>query len=321
MSNLSFPTLFGAALVLTLCVVELPAQKKKGGGSTPPPAPAIAFAASGIKVMNADGSNVRTVVALRRGESAGFPCWSPDGQQLAFNGVLGGQRGIWRVNLDGSGLQFLAPQANHLGLFNRLDWSRVPAPDGRHKILFPSDDVGGKPDLFVVNVDGTGLQNLTNSPGVTDKNGCWTRDATGICYGTWDGSTFPSYHAKVLTLGPAASGGIEVTAMAVMLDGWVFGDGQMAHGSDVLLLCGGPTPSPTFAIFAVDITVLPWSPRMVYGNREVQYAPSFSPDDQRMVMRRQGNGPDAGIFTANADGSGLVRIYGSSGYMPAWRHN
>ncbi|MBK8977824.1 MAG: PD40 domain-containing protein [Planctomycetes bacterium] len=128
MSIRSSRSALAAAAVLVLVAVGLPAQKKGGGGSTPPADPAIAFAEAGIKVMNADGSNVRTVVALRRGEGAWFPSWSPDGTQLVFTANLGGQRGVYKIGLDGSPPQFLTPVSGIMGSY--VDWSRVPAPDG-----------------------------------------------------------------------------------------------------------------------------------------------------------------------------------------------
>lgn len=308
MSTPSFLSVVGTAAVLVLLAVDLPAQKKGGGGTAPPPAPAIAFADNGIKVMNADGTNVRTVVALRRGEYASFPSWSPDGLQLAFSGGLGGQLGIWKVNVDGSALQLLAPQAFQ----SFTDWTRVPAPDGRHKIAFLDAGVGGGDDVFVVNTDGTGLQNLTSSP-EWEQCATWTRDATGL----WCGVDAWSSGVSVLLLAAQPGGGIAVTAAPVALSGWYFSDCRVAHTSDLILFRGGAW-FPQLTIQVLDPIALPWTPQQVYADGAVLGAPSFAPDDSRVVLRR--NGKNGGIFTANPDGSGSVRIR-SSGVWPCWRHN
>ena len=58
-----------------------------------------------IRVMNADGSDVRNVTGPDYGHVDGL-AWSPDGSRLAFS-LQGG--GIWIVGVDGSGLTELIP--------------------------------------------------------------------------------------------------------------------------------------------------------------------------------------------------------------------
>lgn len=50
------------------------------------PNPEIAYSEAGIRVMNADGTNVRTVVPLGRNEFATYPSWSAVGSQIVFDG-------------------------------------------------------------------------------------------------------------------------------------------------------------------------------------------------------------------------------------------
>jgi len=206
----------------------------------------------------------------------------------------------------------LAPQAGIV--LSSTDWSRAPAPDGRFKITFRSTGVGDALDVFVVNTDGTGLQNLTNSNDQDSSPG-WTRDGTGIYHGTLPTS------CRLMQLGAVPGGGVTALASVDMLTNWDFIECQVGNTSNLLLFRGGPGPGfPTAGIWVVDTTVLPWSPQLVYADGQVQRAPAFAPNDQRIVLRRNGNGQTAGIFTANPDGSGALRIR-SSGTDVAWRHN
>jgi len=295
-----------AIAALFVCPADLVAQS---------PNPAIVFVDSGIKVMNADGTNVRTVVALGRNDWVAGPSWSPDGQQLAFCGKRGTARGIWKVNLDGTGVQFLATQAGIVP--SNTDWSRVPAPDGRAKVAFRSTGVGGNFDLFVVNTDGTGRQNLTNS--LEDEGApSWTRDGTGLLAGMIE----PTFYVRLHVLGALPLGGLAVLATPEQLTGWILDECQFANGSDLMMFRGGPQTGNQFpnSIWIVDTTAVPWTPTMVYGDGQLQRAPSFSPNDGRIVLRHLGSGQTAGIFTANPNGTSPVRIR-STGTEPSWKHN
>jgi Tol biopolymer transport system component len=130
----------------------------------------IAFVASAsyqgagdIFVMNADGSDLRNVTNTVR-TSFDF-AWSPDGRTLAFTGHGGD---IYTVHADGTGLHKLT---NGPGWDVDGRWS----PDGR-RIAFVSsrDDPAHRTyDLFVMNTDGSGQQNLTHTPDVSELGVSW----------------------------------------------------------------------------------------------------------------------------------------------------
>jgi TolB protein len=144
-----------------------------GGESDPswsPDGQHIAFTRTGppgelrIVVMNADGSakHAVTPTSIHTGDAGITAAWSPDGRRIAFDDHYA----IYVLNADGSGLRRLAQNA----AFG--SWS----PDGR-KLIFvrlrhpnqgrpatPAARPAG-PELWVMNVDGSGQRNLTRIGG------------------------------------------------------------------------------------------------------------------------------------------------------------
>jgi len=120
-----------------------------------------------IYVMNADGSNVQRLTNYPAYDSG--PKWSPDGKKVTFircgdsNG-LGCSKTphLWGVNADGS---------NPTQLTDTPAYGSAWSPDGT-KIIFVN--VGsGAADLFVMNPDGSGLTNITNTSGKYELSPSW----------------------------------------------------------------------------------------------------------------------------------------------------
>jgi Tol biopolymer transport system component len=144
---------------------------------------------SDIYLANADGGGSRRLTQSPQRD--GDPVWSPDGRRLAFVrvGYGVGDRAlgfgdIYLVNVDGSGLRRLVRAISPLvrmpggptwGFSANPAWS----PDGR-RIAFVSNR-DGSDDIFVVNVDGTGLRNMTRSRG-NDHDPVWSPDGRVIAF-------------------------------------------------------------------------------------------------------------------------------------------
>lgn len=127
-----------------------------------------------IYVMNADGSDVRQ---LSNNGSADFPDWSPDGNWITYSA----ENEIFIVPVDGS-----EEARNLTNSPESNDFESVWSPDGS-RIAWAS----GTPDdpnanLFVVNADGSKVQQLTDSSNVSNVK--WTVD--GQIFINWDGSEY-----------------------------------------------------------------------------------------------------------------------------------
>jgi Tol biopolymer transport system component len=83
------------------------------------------------------------------------PDWSPDSQQVVYRSGRDNRTGNWISNRTDSGHRLLTNQ----GTDSFPAWS----PNGQ-TIAF-SRDVGGNVDIYIVNIDGSNLQRLTDAPG------------------------------------------------------------------------------------------------------------------------------------------------------------
>jgi Tol biopolymer transport system component len=94
-----------------------------------------------LYIMNADGSDVRTVTA--RDEGAIFhPTWSPDGRRIAFAKCLAGVCDIYAVNPDGSDLERLTAM-DPARLFDPAAFDPAWSPDGARIAFTLQSSSGG----------------------------------------------------------------------------------------------------------------------------------------------------------------------------------
>lgn len=124
-----------------------------------------------ITVMEPDGSGK---VQLTSGD---FPDWSPDGTKIAY--VLGSS--LFVMNADGSGQTLVqGPFSDRISSYRHPSWS----PDGT-KLVFAAGFFGGgdRSELFVVDVDGSGLREITPGP-LQGWWPSWSPDGTKIAFRT-----------------------------------------------------------------------------------------------------------------------------------------
>jgi len=111
-----------------------------------------------VYLMSADGTNVRRLTFEGSYNSA--PVWSPKGNWIAY--VCRADRRFLKICLispDGQARQLLTSGSSN-------DESPSWSPDGRH-VAFSSTR-NGKRDIYIINVDGAGLERLTANGAFND---------------------------------------------------------------------------------------------------------------------------------------------------------
>ena len=157
-----------------------------------------------IAVIDPVNPNIVQITHDNNGNQA--PSWSPDGKQIAYSSNLDGNANIFAIGIDGRDRIRLT---NHPGPEAHPDWS----PDGEHIAFMGhragigwdiylvntrtfvetqvTDGTGGcqepswspdgtkialvkgRGDIYVINPDGAGLTNITNTPDVRELSPDW----------------------------------------------------------------------------------------------------------------------------------------------------
>ena len=247
----------------------------------------IAYAkVGGIFAMNPDGSDQ---VQITVGEDLD-PVWSPDGQRIAFVRRAGGMQSVRVVNSNGTGdSPVTSPIA---GAVETPTWSS----DGG-RIAFTVD----QEDIWVVNVDGSGLTQITGTPN-EEAYLSWAPDGSRIAFTT---------SASIYAVKPDGSDPRALfTAGDLYWPDWSPDGQSMAFSS--LYDCDGDT--------CMDIVTRrldgSGGTHVVGSNGDFSATfgrPSWSPDGTRIVLTEGGR-----IVTRNLNGTGAVNT-GVQGAVPDWQ--
>jgi TolB protein len=218
-------------------------------------------------------------------------------------------RGLTRVAAALAALLWLAaPAASQAAPFN----GRIAFASDRAE---PPAGAPRKFDIFTMNADGSGLRRLTTSP-AGDRQPDWSPAGTDLAY-TIDKPDSP-INFEVARMAADGSGYRQLTTTPALeassQPSW------LPDGRGILYRRSGP--SGVGSIWQMGLAGE--SPALRFQPPNVPLYPTWSPDMRRVLFTAilsTGGDTDRGIFTMNADGSGLLKLFDVAGAYdsaPAW---
>jgi TolB protein len=241
-----------------------------------------------IYVMKADGTDWKKVTGDEKNEF--FPSWAKNDQRLYFGAnVQGGKEGdIFGINLDGTNLTQLTKN-------NQRNYAPSVSPDGK-KIVFNSERVERKPQIYVMNADGSEIKTLTNDDTLAFYNPLWSPDGKKIVYYTEKGDN----KDQIWTMNADGSDQKLLTADL----GHNFYPSWSADSRQVIFSSkrdGEETMIYSINADGTGLKKLIATPNCVYAR--------ISPDGKQIAFI-SGKFPETYIFIADADGSHPIKITG-----------
>ncbi len=251
-----------------------------------------------IYIMDADGSNQRQLTGTSGAERG--PAWSPDGAHIAFYGALSENDNydIYVIDADGSNLRNLTQSPD-------ID-DRYPAwsPDGTRLAFHSNRD--GDFEIYVINLDGTGLTALTDND-VDDLGPDWSPDGTQIAFHTslWD---FP-YELAILDLNTGQIRRLTNNNDTNTFPTWSPDGTQIAYNA-----ISSIDANANIYIMQADGT----GRRQITNDNARNTFPDWSPDGTQIIYQR-GNPDISATYTIPVAGGTPTALTGQDrNFLPDW---
>ena len=262
----------------------------------------IAFGAStdaGVQVfrVNPDGTGL---VQVSSWPESSMPTWSPGRTRIAFSRMVAGTRTVRVMKVDGTLITQLGE-----GYYPR--WS----PDST-RIAFQRHPNGGPPQVFVMNADGTGVQQLTSHP-YGALLASWSPDSKRIVFAAPPDGAGSAGELEIWAMNDNGSNQHQVTSCTANGIKCTSPDWHPVAGDNRIVYSVSPFGSSISQVRTIrsngtDETVL----RNVAGFTLTKF-PVWSPDGARIAyLDKPPHAAEPEIYTMKDDGTGVQRV----SYMP-----
>jgi hypothetical protein len=136
-----------------------------------------------LRTINLDGA---PGIPLPEAEITDFPSFSPSGKEIVFDG----HTGIEVISAEGNGPSRLLASVTQAPSRPAIPPDPSFSPDGKRVIFHSFDEALGAYEIYVINADGTGKTELTNSRGVSDLYPAYSPDGTQIVFSSNNGHRY-----------------------------------------------------------------------------------------------------------------------------------
>jgi len=255
----------------------------------------IAFTAKGkgtssIMAVDFDGNNAYAV--SNNSSTNILPAWAPGGGQIAYTSFMRSNPDLYIAPAGGGRPKKISGQK---GMNTGASWS----PDGSKLAVTLSKD--GNPEIYIIKAaDGSVVSRLTNNKAI-DTSPAWSPDGSQIAFVS-DRNGGPQIFVM------SASGG---NATQVSFNGKYNTTPTWSPKAGKKIIAYTTRDGGNYDIVTLDLDTKTMT-RITQseGNNE---EPAFSPNGRAIAFSRTSGGGGAGIYIANADGTGkAVKVYSGS---------
>ncbi len=249
-----------------------------------------------IYVMDEDGTGVRRVTNTLSADRQ--PSWSPDGTRLAFVSDREVRNGIHLMDADGTNVTRLA------GIFGE---SPIWSPDGK-RIAFTGSAQGFSYEIHVVNIDGTGLMNVSNNP-QEDFAPAWSPDSKKLAYTSRrENGTFSVYVVNV-----------DGSGLRRLVEGYSREPAWSPDGTRIAYVAQGDQMDTNIYLVNADGT----GQKFLSGGRSFNndVSPAWSSDGARIAFTSNRDNHYYEVYVMKSDGSGQTRLTNDVAHdtHPVWQ--
>jgi TolB protein len=213
------------------------------------------------------------------------------------------------ILMDGNALA--APLTLPYQLTHTLNYAAAPSPDGKQLVTITV--IAGKGQIFIMNVNGSGLKQITHDEvdyddPIFSPDGNWIL-VTGVS----------DAHERIYLMHPDGTGVEPLTPEEIHAI-----HGTWSPDNEQVIFCADddlkPPQKNEARVFSIDLKTRRMTTLITGG---INTYPSFSPDMKHIVWRKIVGDMNSEVFVANADGSNPRNITNSPAFdgWPAWSPN